>query len=95
MYSGKSLSESYQIREISKIVEVLGPLILAYLSALVFCSTCLIVLCYQVYFNDVSVKSSLYLAIANVSFWGFCENYKCFACFELVIFPGGFKIDVI
>jgi hypothetical protein len=66
-YAGKSLSESYQIREITKIVNVMRPLILAYLSILIFCSICFCVLCYWLYFEGYHVKSARYLAVVNVS----------------------------
>ncbi|KAI6179821.1 hypothetical protein M3Y98_00652200 [Aphelenchoides besseyi] len=67
-YMGKSLSESYQIREIAKVVDVLGALIVAYLSTLIFCLICLGVLCHHVYFDGGHVKSALFLALSNAEY---------------------------
>lgn len=75
-YSSKTLSESYQLREISKTVQVLGPLMLAYMTFLIFCWACLGVLYYQYYFNDCHVESTLYLGIVNVRFTGGVTGYR-------------------
>ncbi|KAI6185425.1 hypothetical protein M3Y98_00021900 [Aphelenchoides besseyi] len=67
-YSGKNLSESFQIKQISTVVKVILPLLFGYIFAVIVFSISQFYLVYLYLFVGVSTKSALYQLNANISY---------------------------
>lgn len=66
-YTGKTLSESYQIKQVASVVGILKPLIWAYTMMSSSCSSFLFPALYLVLFANYSTYSTLYQVLTNVS----------------------------
>ncbi|KAI6237531.1 hypothetical protein M3Y95_00274900 [Aphelenchoides besseyi] len=67
-YSGKNLSESFQIKQTSTVVKVILPLLFGYIFAVIISSMSQLYLSYLYLFVGVTPKSALYRLNANISY---------------------------
>jgi hypothetical protein len=67
-YAGTTLSESFQIKEVTSVIGILKPLIYAYGCMSSSCSSFLFPALYLVLFGGYSTYSPLYLVLTNFAY---------------------------
>ncbi|KAI6213080.1 hypothetical protein M3Y94_00107300 [Aphelenchoides besseyi] len=87
-YRAQSLSESFLIKQIAHVVDIMLALLVAYVFAVIFSGTCMFIILYLYFHRGYSTSSTYYLIFANLAYFSVPFYTLFFNHLSDVLFPG-------
>ncbi|KAI6199252.1 hypothetical protein M3Y96_00607000 [Aphelenchoides besseyi] len=94
-YRAQSLSESFLIKQIAHVVDIMLALLVAYVFAVLFSGTCMFIILYLYFHRGHSTSSTYYLIFANLAYFS-VPFYTLFSTiYQMYYFPAMRRVIIL